>query len=243
VAGTPPGPAQAMNTFHVAAVVTDIEGTTTDIAFVHDVLFPYAREHMAAFLRDHAHVPAVREQILATAKLANLDPADLNAVSRCLLDWIAQDRKFMPLKALQGMIWKTGYRTGAFTGHVYADAHHALKIWHAQGIPLYVYSSGSVGAQKLLYGHSDFGDMSAWFEGYFDTQVGGKRETASYETIAKAIAQPANHILFLSDVVEELDAAHAAGWQCLQLLRNPNMVTGPHPTAASFSEIKLDSAT
>lgn len=229
-----------MISFKVSAVVTDIEGTTTDIDFVHQVLFPYARSHLARFIQAQADTTAVREQLQATARMAQLSPDDHHGITRTLLRWIDEDRKFTPLKALQGLIWADGYRRGEFRGHVYPDAHTGLQNWAAAGIALYVYSSGSVAAQQLLFGHSAFGDLRPLFSGYFDTTTGPKRETASYQTIASALGHPAATILFLSDVVEELDAAAAAGLRCTQLLRSPDMVTGAHPTARSFSEIQLE---
>lgn len=203
----------------IQAILTDIEGTTSSLSFVKDVLFPYARERMADFVRQHAHEPAVQAQLQALREQAGAD-MDENQVIAQLLRWIDEDQKITPLKALQGMIWETGYRQGHFTGHVYADAARRLKQWHAQGIPLYVYSSGSVPAQQLLFAHTDFGDLTPLFSGYFDTTVGGKREPASYQAIADAIAIEAGCILFLSDIEAELDAARAAGMQTCWLVRD-----------------------
>lgn len=222
------------------AVITDIEGTTTDINFVHKVLFPYARARMADFIEQHHSEAAVRQQLQATAEASGLDAHDLKALATTLIQWIDQDRKIGPLKALQGMIWKTGYEAGDFRGHVYADAHTGLQRWHRAGIALYVYSSGSVAAQQLLFGHSDFGDLRPWFNGYFDTAIGGKRETDSYRNIVSALQQPAESLVFLSDVVEELDAASEAGMQCAQLIRSPDMRSGAHPQITSFDEIIIE---
>ncbi|MBU2479190.1 MAG: acireductone synthase, partial [Gammaproteobacteria bacterium] len=146
-----------------------------------------------------------------------LDDAGIVAQLEC---WIDEDRKITPLKSLQGLIWEAGYRNGDFKGHVYADAAAQLHAWHAQGIPLYVYSSGSVYAQKLLFGFSEAGDLTPLFSGYYDTHIGGKREAASYRAIVDDIKLPAAEILFLSDIVEELDAAGDAGMQTLQLVRD-----------------------
>ena len=138
----------------VRAVLVDIEGTTSSISFVHDTLFPHARAAMGDFLREHAHEPAVAEQIRATAREADVSANDLEAVTAALIDWIDRDRKETPLKALQGMIWEQGYRDDVYRAHMYPDATAALRRWHAAGLPLYVYSSGSVRAQQLFFGHS-----------------------------------------------------------------------------------------
>lgn len=224
----------------IKAIVTDIEGTTTALSFVKDVLFPYARENLAAFVRANAANPQV-QNILHDAQQTAGEALDLDALLAQFIRWIDEDRKITPLKALQGLIWDDGYRQGAFTGHVYPDAAEALKKWHAQGIALYVYSSGSVYAQKLLFGHSNAGDLTALFRGYFDTNTGGKRESESYRRIAAAIGLTPETILFLSDIKEELDAAQAAGFQTCWLVRGqqPDARTTAHRQAASFEEIIL----
>ncbi len=202
----------------IKAILTDIEGTTSSLSFVKDVLFPYARERMADFVRDHAHDAAVRTLLNDVTHIVERDFSD-NQITEQLIRWIDEDKKITPLKALQGMIWEDGYRRGAFKGHVYEDAVRNLKAWHGQGIRLCVYSSGSVHAQKLLFAHTGFGDLTPLFSGYFDTTVGNKREVASYHAIAEAIDTDPSEILFLSDIKEELDAAHAAGMQTVWLVR------------------------
>jgi len=203
----------------VGAIVTDIEGTTSSLSFVKDVLFPYARKHLARYVAEHAQESKVRALLDAANQEAGggLDDAGIVAQLEC---WIDEDRKITPLKSLQGLIWEAGYRNGDFKGHVYADAAAQLHAWHAQGIPLYVYSSGSVYAQKLLFGFSEAGDLTPLFSGYYDTHIGGKREAASYRAIVDDIKLPAAEILFLSDIVEELDSAGDAGMQTLQLVRD-----------------------
>jgi enolase-phosphatase E1 len=194
------------------AILTDIEGTTSSIAFVAETLFPYARERLPAFVAAH---PEATAPILA--EVAATEPGDPVAT---LTRWIDEDRKATPLKTLQGMIWEDGYRDGAFTGHIYADAVAALRRWHAAGVALYVFSSGSVAAQKLLFGHSDAGDLTSLFSGYFDTTTGPKREAASYTAIAEAIGFEPGDILFLSDTPQEIAAARAAGMQALLIDRD-----------------------
>jgi enolase-phosphatase E1 len=219
----------------VRAILTDIEGTTSSIAFVAEVLFPYARERLAGFVRTH---PDTVAPVLELVRDEAGDRAlDVEGCIAQLLAWHDADRKIGPLKTLQGMIWADGYAAGTLTGHVYPDAVAGLRRWHAAGIALHVYSSGSVAAQKLLFGHSDAGDLTPLFSGYFDTAVGGKREPGSYAAIARAIDLPPGAILFLSDVVEELEAAHAAGMPGILLARDGNATAVPYPVAASFATI------
>jgi enolase-phosphatase E1 len=225
------------------AVLVDIEGTTSSISFVHDTLFPHARAAMGDFLRAHAAEPAVAEQIQAAAREAGIDADDLEAVTAVLVDWIDRDRKETSLKALQGMIWEQGYRDGAYRAHMYPDATAALRRWHAAGLPLYVYSSGSVRAQQLFFGHSVDGDLLGLFSGHFDTTTGGKREAESYQGIAAELGLPAAQIVFLSDVTAELDAARAAGMQTVLVIREqesaqPADGTGPHRVIHGFDEIE-----
>ncbi|MGE4407337.1 acireductone synthase [Pseudomonas sp.] len=220
----------------VKAILTDIEGTTSAVSFVFDVLFPYAREHLPAFLREHAGEPAVAAQVAAVREEAGEPAAELERVIEILLGWIASDRKATSLKALQGMVWAQGYRAGQLKGHVYPDAVAALQRWKQEGYGLYVYSSGSVQAQKLIFGCSAAGDLTPLFCGYFDTTSGHKRAADSYRRIAAAIGLPAEAVLFLSDVLEELDAARQAGMQTCGLAREGG-VLGAHETVASFALI------
>ncbi len=224
---------------NVRAVVTDIEGTTSSIAFVHQVLFPYAAARLADYLRAHGDEPEVSALLEAVRAEAGEPAADIERLIEILQQWISQDRKATPLKSLQGRIWRRGYERGDFSGHVYADAARNLRRWHRAGIALYVYSSGSVAAQQLLFGHSDAGNLLELFSGYFDTGIGPKRDPASYRNIVAQLGLPAGEILFLSDVVEELDAAREAGMQTLQLLRDPPPATGAHPSVRDFDQITL----
>jgi enolase-phosphatase E1 len=224
---------------NISAVVTDIEGTTSSIAFVHEVLFPYASKMLPAFVRQHAQDANVAELIAATRQEAGEDSADTESVIDILLQWIREDRKATPLKALQGLIWKRGFEQADFTGHVYEDAARNLRAWHDNGIDLYVYSSGSVQAQQLLFGYSDAGDLRPLFKGYFDTRIGHKREVNSYRAIVDSIGVVPTKILFLSDIAEELDAARDAGMQTIQLVRDASTRTGSHKIAQNFDDIHL----
>lgn len=218
-----------------AAVLTDIEGTTTAISYVHHVLFPYADARLDAFLDAHGQDPDVAAALAEAAA----DPDAGDDVRAALHRWIAEDRKFAPLKILQGLIWHQGFAGGDLRAHLYPDVAPALRAWHRAGVRLAVYSSGSVGAQRLLFGHTEAGDLTALFSGFFDTAVGAKREPASYARIAEALGVPGERILFLSDVEAELDAAAAAGLRTCQLVRaeDGTMAGTRHPTAADFAAV------
>ena len=222
------------------AIVTDIEGTTSSLSFVKEVLFPYAARHLAAFVRERGQELQVRRLLDGARQMAGADLDDSQLVD-VLQRWIQEDRKVGPLKGLQGLLWEEGYRRGDFQGHVYEDAARQLRAWHARGLRLYVYSSGSVHAQMLLFGHTRFGDLTSLFRGYFDTGVGGKKEPASYAAIVRELGLPAGEVLFLSDVREELDAAATSGLRttCLMRGEGPLVDPGPHPVAHDFDELRL----
>ena len=224
------------------AVLTDVEGTTTSVSLVKDVLFPYARRHLAAFVARNRETPALAE-VLGGVRQEVGDPAlgwD-DAVS-VLLRWIDEDRKVTPLKTLQGLVWTDGYRTGELRGHVYADAAAKLREWRARGLSLYVYSSGSVAAQKLLFGHTPEGDLTGLFSGFFDTSVGGKLDAASYAAIASAVASIPSDIVFLSDHVGELDAARIAGMDTVWVDRAGSAPPRAlHRRITTFAELDFES--
>jgi enolase-phosphatase E1 len=223
----------------IRAILTDIEGTTSSLSFVKDVLFPYSRARLPDFVRAHAREPAVRAPLDEISCLAGHALTDEEAI-RQLIAWIDEDRKITPLKALQGMVWEAGYRRGDFHGHVYDDAVRHLRRWKEQGLRLYVFSSGSVLAQKLLFGHTEHGDLTPLFSGYFDTTIGAKREADAYRSIAREIGLAPGEILFLSDIREELDAARGAGMNTCWLTRDaPGGDDGDHPRARRFDEIDI----
>lgn len=222
----------------IRAILTDIEGTTSSLSFVKETLFPYARARMADFVRGRADDAAVRG-LLADAKAAAGDASlDDEGVIAQFIRWIDEDRKITPLKAIQGLIWEEGYRNGDFFGHVYDDAVRRLKAWHEQGIDLYVFSSGSVHAQQLLFGHTRFGDLKPLFSGYFDTRIGAKQEPDAYRDIARQIDLPPDEILFLSDIEGELNAAWEAGLNTFLLVRDGGTKTSDHPQGADFDAIQ-----
>jgi enolase-phosphatase E1 len=213
----------------ITHILSDIEGTTTAIAFVHRSLFPYAASALEGFLAQH------RDQPQVAAILAEV-PGDALTTLR---GWMAADAKVTPLKALQGLIWAQGYAAGALRGHLWPDVAPQLRAWHARGLHLAIYSSGSEQAQRLLFRHSEAGDLEPLFEGFFDTRMGAKREAQSYTRIAKAWGAAPSAILFLSDVAEELDAAQAAGLATCQLVRaeDGTRPSGRHPEVADFNGV------
>ena len=225
-------------------ILTDIEGTTSSISFVRDVLFPYARAKLPAFVREHGHEPDVRHWLDVVAA-ENGGICQDAVIVETLQGWIDQDRKHTALKALQGMIWEQGYRGADFTAHVYPDVLPQLQAWHAAGHRLAVYSSGSVAAQKLLFAHTDSGDLVPLFDAFFDTEAGHKRDADSYRLIADRLHRSPQDILFLSDVVAELDAARDAGIRTVLLDRiedypQPRLdeaATHGHARVESFADI------
>lgn len=224
----------------IKTIVTDIEGTTSSIDFVHQTLFPYARTRLRTWLKAHAGEPQVLVQLDAVEREVGSSALSLDEAADVLEGWMAEDRKATPLKALQGLIWAEGYASGELRGHVYPDTPEALRAWHARGLRLCVYSSGSVAAQKLIFGHTDYGDLTPLFSDYFDTRVGGKREAASYRAITEQLGLEATSVLFLSDISEELDAARSAGLQTCQIVRDAQTkVAARHPQAASLADVTV----
>ncbi len=232
----------------VQVVLLDIEGTTTDIDFVHKTLFPYAAERLAEFIatrQDHPLVKEALEDVIKTIQTeASISFVSDEKLTQVLLEWIAADRKHTALKTLQGLIWEAGYVQGDFQGHVYPDVPEAFKRWQDNRLKIAIYSSGSVYAQKQLFEHSTAGDLTPYFSNHFDTTVGGKKEPASYQKIAESLQRAPDEILFLSDVAEELAAAHEAGLQVMQVVRDPR--TQPDPRfekTTDFSQLLRTQAT
>ncbi|MGH8033384.1 MAG: acireductone synthase [Luteimonas sp.] len=230
----------------IQTILTDIEGTTSSISFVKDVLFPYARKRLPGFVRERGGEPEVRRWLDAVAIEQGAICSD-DDVIETLQGWIDEDRKHTALKALQGMLWADGYRDADFSAHIYPDAVEALRRWHRAGHALAVYSSGSVAAQKLFFGNSDAGDLLPLFSAFFDTEVGGKRKAASYARIAESMDRPPGEILFLSDVVAELDAAREAGLRTMLVDRREDYpeprtagARNGHPRVESFATIDIE---
>ena len=230
----------------VRALLLDIEGTTTPLSFVLDVLFPYARRRLDAacasgeprFAEALRHLRQEHEE----ETLAGKGPPDLGPGGNTApyAHWLMdRDRKSTGLKMLQGLLWEEGYRDGELRSPVWPDVADALRTWQERGIRVRIFSSGSVLAQKLLFGHTDQGDLLPYLEGFHDTTTGPKEKPASYAAIAESFGLPPGEILFLSDVTAELDAARAAGLQTGLLLRpgNKPAEANGHPTYKSFSDL------
>lgn len=226
-------------------ILTDIEGATSAISFVKDVLFPFARREMPRFVREHGDDPQVRGLLDAVA-VENGGMCDDQMIAEVLQGWIIEDRKHTALKTLQGILWEEGYRSGAFIAHVYSDAAEALKRWQAAGHILAVYSSGSVAAQKLFFGHCNAGNLTPLFSAFFDTEIGHKRSPESYRLIADKLSQRPEEFLFLSDAIEELDAARSVRMNTVLVDRRedyPEPRRGDaihgHTRVESFADIEI----
>jgi enolase-phosphatase E1 len=222
-------------------ILLDIEGTTTPISFVYDVLFPFAREHAQEHLCEEEQRALKAEYDTDVAK--GLTPPAWSSGAIHYVHWLMdQDRKSTALKSLQGKIWQEGYRQGALQGAVYADVPPALARWKDAGIDIRIYSSGSILAQKVLFSTTPFGDLTRFLNGYFDTTTGPKTESSSYTTIATGFSLSPSDILFISDVTRELDAAAGAGLQVLLAVRPGNHPQPPHPYKAvtEFGAVLLE---
>ena len=219
------------------AILLDIEGTTTPIAFVHDVLFSYARAHVREFL---AANPAAEDIALLREEHANdVGAPPLTSDIAAYVEWLIKlDRKSTALKSLQGKIWRQGYEDGSLKSQVFADVAPALERWRERGLRISIFSSGSVLAQQLLFAHTEGGDLTPFIDSYFDTTVGKKGEAESYRGIANALGFEPKEILFVSDVVSELHAANEAGMKTLLSIRPGNAPAEQYPSIRSFDEIQ-----
>jgi enolase-phosphatase E1 len=220
-------------------ILTDIEGTTTEVSFVYDILFPYFRSHMDEW---KAVDSDQMNQVLEQTRMIVLEEQSINlltneALFNQLRQWSIEDRKVTPLKTFQGMVWEQGFKSGAIKGHMYPDVKPALERWAAMGMKLAIFSSGSIAAQKQLFGFSTEGDLTPYFSAYFDTTTGMKRDEQTYHLIVQQLYASANSVLFLSDIHQELEAAKAAGMRTLQLVR-PGTQANWSSCVADFSEIQ-----
>ncbi len=240
----------------VRSILLDIEGTTSSISFVYDVMFPYVRDNLEVFLRDHWDDPAVRECLPLLANDIGIsdigispgswpagdDVEQQQTVTEAVLTLMDDDVKATGLKRLQGLIWKEGFKSGQLVAHVFDDVPEAIRAWNAQGIGICIYSSGSVQAQQLFFGHTIAGDLLPLLCGYYDTTIGDKRDWNSYAIIARDIAVAPEEILFISDVAEELEAAHQAGMQTLLSIRpgnKPVVDDGRFESITDFGQVQL----
>ncbi|MCB9229148.1 MAG: acireductone synthase [Deltaproteobacteria bacterium] len=221
-------------------IIMDIEGTTTSIHFVHDVLFPYARKQIGHFILGHQDKKAVQiclkqcSDFLEKTESLKVSGTDLLPH---LLRWIDEDRKYAPLKELQGMIWQHGYQQGDYTAHLYEDVLPNWNRWKTCGIRLAIYSSGSVMAQQLLFSHTCHGNLSSFISAHYDTRIGNKKEPSSYKSIATSLQTPVKKLYFLSDSVSELEAAQEAGLNCFHIVRPGSQPSDFIPAVSDFNEI------
>lgn len=246
----------SLTTARIRGILLDIEGTTTPIAFVHEVLFPYARSRVRSYLAEHLDSPETLSDVAQlrdeyTADLnQNLQPPALVVTPRdaeldslaAYVNWlIDRDRKSTGLKSLQGKIWRQGYLQGSLKAPLFADVSTAIERWHRAGLKISIFSSGSSLAQKLLFAHTEAGDLTRLIDNYFDTTVGAKTEVESYRRIAAALRLTAEEVLFISDVVGELNAANLAGMRTLLCVRPGNHAQPGkerHLNIQSFDEIR-----
>src|SRR6185369_14114134 len=241
-------------------ILLDIEGTTSSVSFVYEVMFPYVSKHLTFEVFANWLEPDYIEAFHAIAKDAGHESLDAwlksqsltrdnplraaDVVCKEVVRLMDGDVKATGLKHLQGLIWKSGFDSGELKAHVYDDVPPALAAWNAADKDVRIYSSGSVQAQKLFFGHTIFGDLLSQFRGHYDTTIGGKKEAASYRKIAAEFRLPADEILFLSDIVAELDAARAAGMQTALVVRpgnapNQTSAGAPHSTIEYFAQVEL----
>jgi enolase-phosphatase E1 len=223
-------------------VVLDVEGTTTPLRFVHDVLFPYAREGAAEFLAqqpaDTGVIEALHREHGADREAPSWDSHHPHASALRYVEWLMdRDRKSTALKDLQGRIWERGFRAGTLRAEVYPDVKPALRRWSSDGRRVAIFSSGSVHAQKLLFAHTTQGDLTSLLEGHFDTTTGPKQDRASYLKIASEMGSDPRAVGFVSDVVAELDAAASAGMQTALCVRDGQAPQTAHPVVRSFESL------
>lgn len=231
----------------VTDVLLDIEGTTSSVRFVLEVMFPYAREHVGEYLGRNWGQPPLQAALeklavdlgqpdaaswLGTQGSEQSQRAAVLAGVHQLMD---RDAKVTGLKELQGLVWESGFRSGQMVAHLYPDVLPAIKAWKATGRRVWIYSSGSIAAQQLFFGHTSEGNLLNLFSGHFDTTSGGKKDAASYQRIAAEIDSKADHILFVSDIADELQAARQAGFETTLSVRPENQ---PQPAGHGFSEIR-----
>jgi enolase-phosphatase E1 len=221
-------------------ILTDIEGTTTSIAFVHDVLFPYFLENISLlnnYLDLHEVITAFEQTKYISFQEGKIVKTNEEIIAQIEI-WAKEDRKVTPLKILQGVLWKIAYQNGNVKGHVYKDVLPSLRKWKNEGIEIAIFSSGSIAAQRLLFGYSDEGNLNEYFAYNFDTVTGVKKEAKTYSKIAQLVKYNPDEILFLSDIVTELEAADEAGFKTIQLVREGTIASWNN-TVTNFKEIQF----
>lgn len=223
--------------FHGKLILLDIEGTVSPLAFVHDVMFPYARGRAVAWLGRHWGHEAIASLARDAGATSFAHADEAAAAMHRLMD---ADAKVAGLKQIQGLIWEEGFRNGDLRSTLFDDVTPALHRWSARGIEVRIYSSGSIHAQRLFFQHTTEGDLTPLFSGYYDTTMGPKKDAASYAAITADCGLAAGQVLFISDVLEELHAAQSAGMKTALALRPGNrpQPESAHPTIASFAEVQ-----
>lgn len=224
-------------------VLMDIEGTLISVSFVRETLFPFAKHRLASFLHERRHDPDVLQWTAVCQDVIEHETGtrpSFEELSVTLTEWMDQDRKLAGLKALQGMIWDEGYQQRAFAPELYGDVLPAFTQWRARGIRLGIYSSGSEQAQRLLFAHTNAGDVTSLLEHFFDTSVGEKKTASSYRKISEQIGLPPQHILFLSDAECELDAAASAGFRTAHIVRPGTDASARHPIHSDLTHLLLE---
>ncbi len=225
----------------IKAILIDIEGTVSPISFVKEILFPYSKEKMEKFIKENKDNPEIKK-ILDQVKETEGKDLTLDEIIQTLKRWIDEDKKIAPLKDIQGFIWKEGFEKGQLKAPLYEDAYKKIKEWKEKGYKLYIYSSGSVQAQKLFFSHTQYGDLTGYFDGYFDTKTGNKKEKQSYLKIASEIGLKPEEILFLSDNPDEVKAAAEAGMKVYRLVRPEDaqyIEDFPYPQVKDFYGVEV----
>ncbi|MGD1873272.1 MAG: acireductone synthase [Mastigocoleus sp.] len=223
----------------VKVILTDIEGTTTDISFVHNILFPYSAKHLPGWVRRNHELSSVQKILQQVKEITGNLHLDVEDCINQLMNWQSADQKITPLKTLQGLIWQEGYDKGELKSHIYPDAVKYLRSWYDTGLTLAVYSSGSIAAQKLLFKNTSVGDLTSLFDAYFDTTTGSKVESQSYIAIADKLSVLPQEILFLSDSFKELAAATNANVNVCGLNREDTVTDSKFDYVNDFSQIAL----
>lgn len=214
----------------------DIEGTLADIRFVYDVMFPYIRENVQSYLQAHwgqASLESILDSLAvdggfsasqAPWRLGGVtESAAIESVVGLVHHLMDSDSKTTGLKALQGVVWEAGFRSGALRAEVFSDAVPAFERWQRAGVDMRIYSSGSILAQKLFFGHTTQGDLTSYFRNHYDTTSGSKKEASSYLAIARDIGVIPEQIVFFTDVLGEIQAAREAGLQVVACVRANNV--------------------
>jgi len=222
-------------------VLIDIEGTIAPISFVKNVLFPYSKKNLPEFLEKNINQSLIQKII---KEIENIEgrKLTLNETIEILTKWIEEDKKITPLKELQGLIWKKGFEKGTLKSPIYNDAYEMISKWKKDGKKLYIYSSGSVKAQKLFFKYTEKGDLLNLFNGHFDTKIGNKKEPSSYLRISQQIRTKPEEITFLSDSPEEITSAAEAGMKVYRIVRPTDaeyISNFPFPQVSSFKEVQL----